>query len=73
MKNEIILDQPTKLTDHSEVRYEKEDEMICRTQKRMSVLFEKDSDTIGINFRVNSKRGTKFWINHFDEISPTTY
>jgi hypothetical protein len=51
MRNEIILYQPNELTDHIEVRIDKENETIWLTQKQMGVLFEKDSDTIGLHLK----------------------
>lgn len=51
MKNEIILYQPNELADHIEVRIDKENETIWLTQKQMGVLFEKDSDTIGLHIK----------------------
>ena len=51
MRNEIILDQPNELTDYIEVRIDKEYETIWLTQKQMGVLFEKDSNTIGLHLK----------------------
>jgi hypothetical protein len=40
MKNEIILYQPNDLSDHIEVRIDKEKDTIWLTQKQMGILFE---------------------------------
>lgn len=51
MKNEIILYQPNDLSDHIEVRIDNEKDTIWLTQKQMGILFEKDSDTIGLHLK----------------------
>ncbi len=51
MKNEIILYQSNELTDHIEVRIDKEKDTIWLTQKQIGTLFEKDSDTIGLHLK----------------------
>lgn len=51
MKNEIILYQSNELTDHIEVRIDKEKDTIWLTQKQMGTLFEKDPDTIGLHLK----------------------
>jgi len=51
MKNEIILYQPNDLTDHIEVRIDNEKDTIWLTQKQMGILFEKDTDTIGLHLK----------------------
>ena len=51
MKNEIILYQPNELADHIEVRVDNEKDTIWLTQKQMGILFEKDSDTVGLHLK----------------------
>lgn len=51
MKNEIILYQPNDLSNHIEVRIDNEKDTIWLTQKQMGILFEKDSDTIGLHLK----------------------
>jgi len=51
MKNEILLYQANELSEHIEVRIDDENETIWLTQKQMGVLFEKDSDTIGLHLK----------------------
>ncbi len=51
MKDEIILYHPDELTEHIEVRIDEEKETIWLTQKQMSILFDKDSDTIGLHLK----------------------
>lgn len=51
MKNEIILYQSNELAEHLEVRIDESNETIWLTQKQMSILFEKDSDTIGLHLK----------------------
>ena len=51
MKNEIILYRSNELTDHIEVRIDKEKDTIWLTQKQMGTLFEKDPDTIGLHLK----------------------
>lgn len=51
MKNEILRYQSSELTEHIEVRIDEEKETIWLTQKQMGVLFEKDSDTIGLHLK----------------------
>lgn len=51
MKSEILLYQSNELTEHIEVRIDEEKETIWLTQKQMGVLFEKDTDTIGLHLK----------------------
>jgi hypothetical protein len=51
MKVEIILYHPDELAEHIEVRIDEEKEIIWLTQKQMSILFDKDSDTIGLHLK----------------------
>jgi hypothetical protein len=51
MKNEIILYQPNDLSNHIELRIDNEKDPIWLTQKQMGILFEKDSDTIGLHLK----------------------
>lgn len=51
MKNEIILYRPDELVEHIEVRIDEEKETIWLTQKQMGVLFDKDTDTIGLHLK----------------------
>ena len=51
MKDEIILYRSDDLTEHIEVRIDEEKETIWLTQKQMSILFDKDSDTIGLHLK----------------------
>jgi hypothetical protein len=51
MKNEILLYQSNELAEHIEVRIDEEKETIWLTQKQMGVLFEKDTDTIGLHLK----------------------
>jgi len=51
MKNEIILYQPNELADHIEVRVDNAKDTIWLTQKQMGILFEKDSDTVGLHLK----------------------
>lgn len=51
MKSEILLYQSNELTEHIEVRIGEEKETIWLTQKQMGVLFEKDTDTIGLHLK----------------------
>lgn len=51
MKNEIILYSPDELTEHIEVRIDSDKETIWLTQKQMGVLFDKDTDTIGLHLK----------------------
>lgn len=51
MKNEIILYRPDELAEHIEVRIDDEQETIWLTQKQMGLLFDKDSDTIGLHLK----------------------
>lgn len=51
MKNEILLYQSNELTEHIEVRIDEEKETIWLTQKQMGLLFEKDTDTIGLHLK----------------------
>jgi len=51
MKNEILLYQSNELAEHIEVRIDEDKETIWLTQKQMGVLFEKDSDTIGLHLK----------------------
>lgn len=51
MKNEIILYQSTELAEHIEVRVDEKAETICLTQKQMAMLFDKDTDTIGLHLK----------------------
>ena len=51
MKNEIILYSPNELTEHIEVRIDEEKETIWLTQKQMGILFDKDTDTIGLHLK----------------------
>ena len=51
MKNEIILYQPNDLSNHIEVRIDNEKDTIWLSQKQMGILFEKDSDTIGLHLK----------------------
>jgi hypothetical protein len=51
MKNEIILYRPDELIEHIEVRIDEEKETIWLTQKQMGVLFDKDTDTIGLHLK----------------------
>ncbi len=51
MKNEIILYKSSEVSEHIEVRIDDEKETIWLTQKQMGLLFEKDSDTIGIHLK----------------------
>ena len=51
MKNEIILYRPNELANHIEVRVDNEKDTIWLTQKQMGILFEKDSDTIGLHLK----------------------
>jgi hypothetical protein len=49
MKNEIIVYRPNELTEHIEVRIDKE--TVWLSQKEIAMLFDKDSDTIGLHLR----------------------
>lgn len=51
MKDEIILYSPDELNEHIEVRIDGDKETIWLTQKQMGVLFDKDTDTIGLHLR----------------------
>jgi hypothetical protein len=51
MKNEIILYQSNELTENIEVRIDEKKETIWLTQKQMGVLFDKDTDTIGLHLK----------------------
>lgn len=51
MKGEIVLYQPDELAAHIEVRIDDEQETIWLTQKQMGLLFDKDSDTIGLHLK----------------------
>jgi hypothetical protein len=51
MKNEILLYQYNELAEHIEVRIDEEKETIWLTQKQMGILFEKDTDTIGLHLK----------------------
>jgi len=51
MKDEIILYRPDELAEHIEVRIDEEKETIWLTQKQMGVLFDKDTDTIGLHLK----------------------
>jgi hypothetical protein len=51
MKNEIILYQSNELAEHIEVRMDEEKETIWLTQKQMGILFDKDTDTIGLHLK----------------------
>lgn len=51
MKSEILLYQSNELTEHIEVRIDEDQETIWLTQKQMSALFEKDTDTIGLHLK----------------------
>ena len=51
MKNEIVLYQSTELAEHIEVRVDEKVETIWLTQKQMAVLFDKDTDTIGLHLK----------------------
>jgi hypothetical protein len=51
MKNEILLYQYNELAEHIEVRIDEDNETIWLNQKQMGVLFEKDSDTIGLHLK----------------------
>jgi hypothetical protein len=51
MKNEIILYRPNELANHIEVRVDNEKDTIWLTQKQMGILFEKDTDTIGLHLK----------------------
>jgi hypothetical protein len=51
MKNEILLYQSNELAEHIEVRIDEERETIWLTQKQMGLLFEKDTDTIGLHLK----------------------
>ena len=51
MKNEIVLYQSTELAEHIEVRVDEKAETIWLTQKQMAVLFDKDTDTIGLHLK----------------------
>ncbi len=51
MKNEIILYQANELDQHIEVRLDERKETIWLTQKQMGILFQKDSDTIGMHLK----------------------
>jgi hypothetical protein len=51
MKNEILLYQYNELAEHIEVRIDEKKETIWLTQKQMGILFEKDSDTIGLHLK----------------------
>ena len=51
MKNEIILYQSTELAEHIEVRVDEKAETIWLTQKQMAMLFDKDTDTIGLHLK----------------------
>ena len=51
MKNEILLYQSNELAEQIEVRIDEEKETIWLTQKQMGLLFEKDTDTIGLHLK----------------------
>jgi hypothetical protein len=51
MKNEIIIYQADEISEHIEVRIDEESETIWLTQKQMGVLFDKDTDTIGLHLK----------------------
>jgi hypothetical protein len=51
MKNEIIFYRPNELAEHIEVRIDEEKETIWLTQKQMGILFDKDTDTIGLHLK----------------------
>lgn len=51
MKDEIVLYRPDELAEHIEVRIDDKKETIWLTQKQMSVLFDKDTDTIGLHLK----------------------
>jgi hypothetical protein len=51
MKDEIVLYQSTELAEHIEVRVDEKAETIWLTQKQMAVLFDKDTDTIGLHLK----------------------
>lgn len=51
MKGEIVLYQSDELSEHIEVRIDDEKETIWLTQKQMGLLFDKDTDTIGLHLK----------------------
>jgi hypothetical protein len=51
MKDEIVLYQSDELSEHIEVRIDDEKETIWLTQKQMGLLFDKDTDTIGLHLK----------------------
>lgn len=51
MKNEILIYQADEISEHIEVRIDEECETIWLTQKQMGVLFDKDTDTIGLHLK----------------------
>jgi hypothetical protein len=51
MKDEIVVYRPNELAERIEVRIDEVKETIWLTQKQMGVLFEKDSDTIGLHLK----------------------
>lgn len=51
MKNEIVIYQSNELIEHIEVRLDEEKETIWLTQKQMGILFEKETDTIGLHLK----------------------
>jgi hypothetical protein len=51
MKGEIVLYQSDEPSEHIEVRIDDEKETIWLTQKQMGLLFDKDTDTIGLHLK----------------------
>jgi hypothetical protein len=51
MKNEILIYQADEISEHIEVRIDEACETIWLTQKQMGVLFDKDTDTIGLHLK----------------------
>jgi hypothetical protein len=51
MKDEIVLYQSKEIAEHIEVRIDEKAETIWLTQKQMAVLFDKDTDTIGLHLK----------------------
>src|SRR5690606_4947293 len=50
-RNEIIFYQPNEFTAGIEIRIDEENETIWLSQKQMGVLFDRDSDTIGLHLK----------------------
>ena len=50
-RNEIIFYQPNGFTAGIEIRIDEENETIWLSQKQMGVLFDRDSDTIGLHLK----------------------